>query len=82
MDPPPSAAPPRAPLFSHKVLASLDQVLPPWVLASLVLPPLVPHWGPRWEDLALQVKYSIPTCSSIKQYDFSVPATMAYEIAK
>lgn len=59
-DPPLSAPPLRAPLFSHKVLASPDQVLRPWASASPPPPPSVPRWGPRWEVLALQVKYTIP----------------------
>lgn len=60
MDHLPSTALPRAPHFFHKVLASLDQVLPPWVSANPHPPPLVPHWGPHWEDLELQVKLINP----------------------
>lgn len=53
----PSTALPRAPHFFRKVLASLDQGLPPWASASPPPPPLVPHWGPHWEDLARQVNF-------------------------
>lgn len=53
----PSTALPRAPHFFRKVLASRDQGLPPWASASPPLPPLVPHWGPHWEDLAQQVNF-------------------------
>lgn len=67
MDHLPSTALPRAPHFFHKDLASLDQVLPPWVSANPHPPPLVPHWGPHWEDLELQVKFINPhTCMKPK----------------
>lgn len=70
MDRPPSAAAPRARLFSHKVLASLDQVLPLWASASPLPHPLVPRWELHWEALALQVKYTIPTYSRIQLETF------------